>query len=192
MSTNPSAPTGASTGPVTGTTITPSATTTSAPSIYMAPVMYSNPMGAVSGTNMVANRMNVAPSMPPNTYRPAPYNPMMNMPAGAAALTPAPLPYVPQVMPTKSSSSSSSKKSKSSKNGATTTAPPVSTMPVQGSAPLLSAAKKPEDAANKSKNLDNIALPNWSSEEIDRRLSESQNFLKEWSELMDKTGNAII
>lgn len=38
------------------------------------------------------------------------------------------------------------------------------------------------------KSLENMTLPNWSSEEIDKRLTESEAFLVEWREVIERTG----
>jgi hypothetical protein len=35
-------------------------------------------------------------------------------------------------------------------------------------------------------------LPHWTSEEIDKRLSESAKLLQEWTDLMNKTGNFVF
>jgi hypothetical protein len=46
---------------------------------------------------------------------------------------------------------------------------------------------KPDPRANVMKSLENIVLPSWSGEEIDKRLVESEEFLREWKDLIDRT-----
>ena len=38
------------------------------------------------------------------------------------------------------------------------------------------------------RSLENIVLPPWSSDEIDKRLNDSETFLKEWNDLIASTG----
>jgi hypothetical protein len=54
--------------------------------------------------------------------------------------------------------------------------------------PSAAAAGEPTSVGSKARSLDNIVLPNWPPYEIDRRLKESQGFIQEWTELLDKSG----
>jgi hypothetical protein len=50
---------------------------------------------------------------------------------------------------------------------------------------LASTLKQPPASASA---ISNEQLPHWTSDEIDRRLTESAKLLEEWTHLMDKTG----
>ncbi len=188
MSTTSSTTAGKSTaGSVGGAGSTSTAGGIVAPtSMYMQPGMtYGNPV-ASGVVNMMA----------PNSAAFRGYQMMGGTPMAPQAAAPSQQ-QLPPPQPLVKSVSGGNKKSKSKSSSAQQQQ--VYIAPAQGSAPplavphgVVAGTKKPEDIANKLKSLENFPLPNWSSEEIDRRLAESQNFLKEWSDLMDKTGDYLM